>query len=249
MHCTHFRRQFDLPRQKIAFLGLLGVLFAGSLNPATAQSKSYERRFMEFYDDKTVHYGFFFAAPFTRFNVRHSAAFVNSDSATSIVSPTQVGFRMGFVLNTRLNRRFDFRVTPTVSIYGRSVQYQFAGGSEKTQLRESTWVELPFLLKYKSERRGNTRMYMVGGLSVAVEANVRRKENLGLNRERLATKTADLSVEYGVGLERFFEFFKFSPELRFSHGLVNLFDANASAYGRGIGRLSSHTVTLYLMFE
>jgi hypothetical protein len=249
MHTPYLRRQFDLRGQKIALLVLLGLCWVAKSTPARAQNALNQRRFMEFYDDKTIHYGFFFAAPFTRFNVRHSEAFVNADSTTSIVSPTQPGFRMGFVFNVGLSRRFDFRITPTVSIYGRSVQYAFAGGSERTQLRESTWVEVPLLFKYKSERRGNTRMYVVGGLAFGIEANVRRKENLGLYRERLATKTADVTVEYGVGLERFFEFFKFSPELRFSHGLVNLLDPNVSAYSQGVSRLTSHTVTLYLMFE
>lgn len=249
MHTPHLRRQFNLPRQKIALLVGLSLFLIGNATTVRAQNKLTTRRYMEFYDDKTVHYGFFFAAPFTRFNVRHSDAFVNADSTTSIVSPTQPGFRMGFVLNAGLSKRFDFRVTPTLSIYGRSVQYAFAGGSERTQLRESSWFEVPLLLKYKSVRRGNTRMYVVGGTAFAIETNVRRKENLGFNRERLATRTADVSVEYGVGLERFFEFFKFSPELRFSHGLVNLFDRNNSPYSQGISRLTSHTVTLYLMFE
>lgn len=249
MHTPDVRHQFDLPRQKIALLAVLSLFFWGSAATVRAQNKLATRRYMEFYDDKTVHYGFFFAAPFTRFNVRHSEAFVNADSTTSIVSPTQPGFRMGFVFNAGLSKRFDFRVTPTLSLYGRSVQYAFAGGSERTQLRESSWFEVPLLLKYKSVRRGNTRMYVVGGMAFAIETNVRRKENLGFNRERLATRTADVTVEYGVGLERFFEFFKFSPELRFSHGLVNLFDPNATAYSQGISRLTSHTVTLYLMFE
>lgn len=245
MHCTYLRRQFDLPRKKIILLVLLALAGVS----AQAQNKLYKRQFTEFYDDKTVHYGFFFALPMTRFNVRHSNAFVANDSTTAITSPTQAGFRMGFVLNARLNRRFDFRVMPTVSIYGRSVNYRFQGGAERTQLRESTWVEMPLLLKYKSERRGNTRMYLVGGARFGIESNVRKKENLGVNRERLTTRTADVALEYGVGLERFFQYFKFSPELHFSHGVVNLFEPNRSAYSQGISRLNSHTVTLYLMFE
>ncbi|MBC7893727.1 MAG: PorT family protein [Sphingobacteriaceae bacterium] len=249
MHSTHLRRQFDLPRKKIVLLLALALAGQG----AQAQNRSYERRFMEFYDDKTVHYGFFFALPMTRFNVTHSNGFVNGaaqgDSAIAISSPTTTGFRMGFVMNTRLNNRFDFRVTPTVSIYGRSLDYRFSGGGEKSQLRESTWVEIPLLLKYKSMRRGNTRMYLLGGASFGIESNVRKKENVGLNRERLTTRTTDLSLEYGVGLERWFEFFKFSPELRFSHGLVNLFQPNTSTYSQGVGKLTSHTVAIYLMFE
>lgn len=205
---------------------------------------------MEHYDEKPLHFGFSFAAPFTCFNIKHSQGFIDSrDSTLSITSPTQPGFRMLFVMNARINKRLDFRVTPGISIYGRSVQYKYPN-REFTLLRESTWAEFPIMLKYKSERRGNTRMYVVGGVRFGVEANVRKKDINRLSFERLSTKTSDIALEYGVGLEQFYRFFKFAPELHFSHGLKNMFVPNErSTYSAGIQKLTTHTVTLYLLFE
>ena len=90
-------------------------------------------------------------------------------------------------------------------------------------------------------------MYLVAGFRVGVEANVRKKENP--NYGRLTTKTSDFALEYGVGLERFYQFFKFAPELHFSHGLVNMLQPNTSPIAVNISKMTTHTVTLYLLFE
>lgn len=250
MDSTHFWRKFYLSRQKRLILSAT-MLIISSLNYTivSAQGVGYFKKHMEHYEDRTLHYGFYFAAPSTSFNVKHSDSFVQKDSIYSITSPSTPGFTVGFLMNVRLSNRWDVRFSPmTVSIYGRQVEYKSPNRADAyPELRESTWVEFPVMLKYKSERRNNTRMYLLAGMKFGVEANVRKKESPSYGR--LSTKTSDLCIEYGVGLERFFEYFKFAPELRFSHGLTNLFVPNKSPFSQGIDRLSSHTVTLYLMFE
>ncbi len=207
----------------------------------------YIRKHLERYDDKTIHYGFFFAAPITRFSVSHSPEFITADSAYRIYSPNKPAFRVGFVVNSYLSKHFDLRLTPSVSLFSREVQYDYPGGSSRTEVRESTWIDLPLLLKYKSERRNNTRMYLLAGGAFSIESNVRRKEVQGASK--LSTGTMDFAIEYGIGFEQFFEFFKFAPELRFSHGLVNLYRPTDNVAGIGINKLTTHSVTLYLNFE
>ncbi|MBC3788199.1 porin family protein [Spirosoma utsteinense] len=245
MDTAHLRRRVDLHWTKALVAAFFVLLIHGQ---SVAQSNyKYVVKHLERYDDKPIHYGFFFAAPITRFSVGYSPAFVNSDSAYRIYSPNKGSFRVGFVVNAFLNDRFDLRLTPAVSLFSREVKYDYPGGTSKTEIRESTWVDLPLLLKYKSERRNNSRMYLLAGGAFSVETNVRRKENTAASG--LSTGTMDFSVEYGVGFEQFFEYFKFAPEIRFSHGLTNLYRPTSNAAGIGINRLTSHTVTLYLNFE
>ena len=227
-------------------IGVLMIFLVQSQSQAQTSYK-YVRKHLERYDDKTIHYGFFFAAPVSRFSVTNSPAFLTADSAYRIYSPNKGNFRVGFVINAFLNDRFDFRLTPSVSLMSREVHYDYPGGSSKTETRESTWLDFPMLLKYKSERRNNSRMYLLAGGTFSVETNVRKQENLG--QSRLSTGTMDFALEYGFGFEQFFEFFKFAPELRFSHGLVNLYRPTNNAAGIGINKLTTHSVTLYLNFE
>ncbi|GAB3926536.1 outer membrane beta-barrel protein [Larkinella terrae] len=235
-----------LHRKKSLAICLLLAMLAPDLRAQS--SMKYRRIHLEDYDDKPIRYGFFFAAPATRFNIKYSDAYVSADSAHQLYSPSKVGFRVGFVMSTILSEHFDVRVTPAVSLYSRSVDYNYPGGTSRKEVRESTWLEFPVLLKYKSKRRMNSRMYLVGGGALGIETNVRRRETAGASR--LLTKNRDLTVEYGIGFEQFFEFFKFAPEIRFSHGLVNLFEPNqGNTANIGLQKLRTHTVTLYLTFE
>lgn len=246
MHTTYLRHLFHLSGPKIAAV-LLGCLLLPYLGHS--QGVGYVRRHLEFYDDKPIHYGFLFALPVTRFNLRYSDKFLESDSAFAIKSPAKGAFRMGFTANAYLTDHFDIRTTPSISLYERQLVYSYPGGTERTESRESTWIEIPLLLKYKSVRRVNTRMYLLAGLTLAIETNVKRSRGATASTDRLDTRTSDFTVDYGVGLEQFFQYFKFAPELRFSHGLVNMLQPANNAASIGIGRLKTHTVTLYLNFE
>jgi len=247
-HCVNLHRPQTgvVPLRRLITLATLSLLLFASLGAQAQGSYKYVVKHLEHYDDKEIHYGFFFAMPVSRFSVRHSPEFLTADSAYRIQSPNRPNFRVGFVVNAFLNDRFDLRTTPSVTLMSREVQYAYPN-STRTEVRESTWLDFPVLLKYKSERRNNSRMYFLAGGSFSVETNVRRKETQGTSR--LSTGTMDLAVEYGVGFEQFFEFFKFAPEIRFSHGLINLYRPTNNAAGIGINRLTTHSVSLYLNFE
>jgi hypothetical protein len=83
-------------------------------------------------------------------------------------------------VNYKLADFFDLRITPKVAFYEHRLQYKYTDGSALGQetheeLVETTMVEFPILLKYKSERRGNIRMYMIGGIKPAIEASGKKK--------------------------------------------------------------------------
>jgi len=240
MHSSYIRYLLCLSGTKIILL-----LFLLSGTETYGQGTGYVRRHLEFYDDKPTHFGFLFAIPVTRYKLRYNAAY-NTDSTVALYSPGKTAFRMGFTINQVLSRHFDIRTTPSISLYGKEIVYHYPS-SEKRKIRESTWIEVPLLVKYKSLRRINTRMYLLAGGSIAIETNVKNKVRFG--EEQLNTRRADFTLDYGVGFERFFEFFKFTPELRFSHGLINLIQPQGAQTTPGIGRITSHTLTLYLNFE
>lgn len=243
MHTTYLRDLFHLHRAQVIVLLLLSV----SISETLAQNTGLKRKHLEYYDDKPLHYGISFGIPFTRYNIKHNNDYLTKDSAYVIESPTQSAFRFGFIVNAFLNDRFDLRTTPSASLYNRQVKYSYPASPAKYEKRESTWIEIPLMLKYKSVRRGNSRMYMIAGATLGIETNVKRSR--GGTAGRLDTKSSDFSIDYGVGYEQFFEYFKFAPELRFSHGLSNVFLPNKNGLGTGIDRLTTHTVTLYLNFE
>ncbi len=244
MHAVNIWHLFDLHRAQVTLVLLL-LFVATGFTPAVGQGKGYVRKHLEFYDDKPLHFGFLFAMPVTRYSVRTDDSYVG-DSTLALYSPVTTAFRMGFTISTVLSPEFDLRTTPSVTLYGRTVTYEYPN-RKLDKVRESTWVEVPLLLKYKSKRRANTRMYLLAGTTFGIETNVKNKIRFGA--EQLNTKRADITLDYGVGLERFFEFFKLAPELRFSHGLFNMLNSTGVRTMPGAARVTTHTVTLYLNFE
>lgn len=255
MAFSHIRNQFHLHRKKITLLFLFVLLALGG-NTALAQKKIYSKNKPD-YDDKIVHYGFYLALPLTKYNVTHSQEYVdqlspNMDTVMTVNAKASPGFYTGLVLNVRLAEYLDARFVPGVGFYTRTIEYSGVEQETGERLNEeksigSTMVELPFLLKYKSKRRTNYRMYFVAGLKPGIDLGSAKSDEEDENS--LVVNNVDLAIEYGVGLDMFYPYFKFAPELRFSHGLINQHKPNESVYNRSIQKLTNHNVSLILFFE
>lgn len=198
------------------------------------------------YDEKQFHYGFSIGINSSRFRLTHSSAFLATDSVISAIARRSPGFSLGFIVSYRLGDFFDLRLLPTVAFYERKVEYEFKGRGFLEQISENTFIEFPLLLKYKSQRRKNFRMYLIGGIKPAIEAGSKKKDK---KPSELRTKNFDFSVDYGFGLDIYYPLFKFSPEIRISHGLINMLVNDPNEYAMPLNNLSTHTVTVYLHFE
>ena len=196
------------------------------------------------YDDKVLHYGFTLGVNTSGFKQKMSGNYF-SDTLKSATPSYTPGFSLGFIVNLRLHDHFDLRLLPTVGFYSRSITYDFVHTSE-VQTIESTFVEFPLLLKYKSQRRNNSRMYVLGGFKGAIEAGAKKKQRKASD---LRTDGFDLCLDMGVGFDFYYQLFKFSPEIRFSHGLLNLLSHDPNIYSSSLSRLSSNTISIYLNFE
>ena len=197
------------------------------------------------YDDKILHYGFTIGLNASGFKEQVSKSYFNDTlkGSTPVYTP---GFSLGFIVNVRLHEHFDLRFLPTVGFYSRSIKYDFMNSMSKTETIESTFIELPLLLKYKSQRRKNSRMYMIGGLKPSIEAGAKKNQRLPSD---LRTTGFDLCFDYGFGFDLYFALFKFSPEIRFSQGMLNLLNNDPNIYSSSLSKLTSHTISLYLNFE
>jgi hypothetical protein len=243
--------------KKVPLIRFIFSLFVVIILTQSVFAQQTRRLFQADYDAKALKFGYFMGLSNTYFNVKFNNYFVNKDNYYSIASPPTFGLKMGGLVNFRLNDYFDFRILPTVSISGRKLDYKYIDTTlpdddpkkfgEKQESRETAWFEVPLMFKYKSERRGNVRMYVFGGLRYGVETNaVNRKK-----KQQFMTKNNDFSIEYGTGIEFFREYFKFAPEIHFSHGLHNLVDPvnNRNTPLQGVDRLTTHSVTLFILFE
>lgn len=230
-------------------IGILLVFLLVS-EPAFSQKKRWVNQNNPNYDDRKLSYGFLIGLHSAAYQIKYNDRFVTPDMDTvySIEPSWSPGFSLGFIVNYRITDLLDFRLTPKVAFYEHSLRYRYTDETPTEQkLVETTMVELPLLLKYKSERRGNIRMYMIGGAKPALEASGKKKvENSSSN---LGVTGMNLSLEAGFGFDLYYPLFKFSPELRFSRGIVDILENKTNKYGQPLQRVNTNTITLYLLFQ
>ncbi|MDH4089524.1 MAG: PorT family protein [Cyclobacteriaceae bacterium] len=199
------------------------------------------------YDNKKLTYGFLIGLHTSIYQINYSDVFVTQqfDTLFSVNSSWSSGFSLGFIVNYRLSEFVDLRLTPEVAFYEQKVRYQFTDETFEDALVESTMVEFPVLLKYKSERRGNIRMYMIGGVKPGIEASGKKDKT----KAELEVKSMNLSLEAGFGFDLYYPLFKFSPEIRFSRGIIDVLGTRNNEFGQPLQRINTNTITVYFLFQ
>lgn len=196
---------------------------------------------------RPLNFGFYLSVLRSNFRAQMTDAFAQQPDPTGIISinpEAAPGFGVGFYANVRLGEFWDFRLNTQANFFERRLQYIYANGDSETKTVEGSTFEIPLLLKYRAQLRGIKGMYMVAGVKPSFALSQRKEDE-----ENVLITGSDLSVEYGLGFDVFFPYFKFAPELRFSHGIHNVLDKNEiNDFNRPLRRLSNHTVTLLLHF-
>lgn len=237
--------KFYLHGSKVILIVLLGLMSANS----SAQSKRWVQKNNPNYDERKFSYGFMIGIHTATLQVKYSDAFVTQDFDTvyAVQPEWTSGFSLGFIVNYRAEEYLDFRITPKVSFYEHKVKYVYTDRTYIDELVETTMVEVPFLAKYKSARRGNVRVYMIGGITPGIEAS--GKKSLEGNTNHLELERFNLSLEAGFGFDLYYPLFKFSPEIRFSRGITDMLGNKTNIYGSPLKAAYMNTVTVYLLFQ
>ena len=245
MQASHFRNSLYLHRYKVVVLGLLLCMTLS----ANAQKFKWARENNPRYDERFISYGFVIGLHSAGYQVKYSPQFVtqNFDTVHSVMAPTSGGFSLGFLVNMRLYDVLDLRLMPKAGFYSYKLEYNYTDRTHKEQLIETTMMEFPLLLKYKSLRRGNVRMYMIGGFTGSFELS--GKNDVQSTTANLSVKKTNLTADAGFGFDFYFPLFKFSPEIRFSRGVTNVLGNDESIFRDPIKRLNTNVIGVYFIFQ
>ena len=254
MHTINFWDKLYLSGQKVVLLFfLLGLLV--SAGPAYSQNPVLKsRENLVDYDQRLLTYGFTLGIHTSALRLKFSDNFIQNpgtfDTVANINTPNGVGFSIGFLANLRLVEFLDIRVMPKVGFYQYSVNYQNISADipDQNSFADFTTVDLPIMFKYKSARRKNFRMFYVGGFTPTIDVTGKKQREANAE-EGLRLNGDNLSLELGFGTDIYFPLFKFSPEIRYSHGLINVLSNTQNEIGRGFSRMSTQSIALYLIFN
>jgi hypothetical protein len=227
--------------------------------------KSFKFENLPYYDQKPYHFGFSLGINNMDFSLKPISNLQNIemspddvviisefDTLTSVLSRAESGFNIGIVSNLRLADQWDLRFIPTLTFGDRNLVYQgFKNNSPitRTQPLESTFIDFPIHLKYKSVRMTNTRVYVIGGLKYSYDlASTKDKED---SESDILARIGrnDFFYELGVGFDYYFYYFKFSTEIKGSFGLPNMLVPENTMFTNSIERLNSRLIMVSFLFE
>jgi len=230
-------------------VGLLAAVLCLCPQVGKAQLFRWARQHNMSYDDKKLTYGFSIGIHTSSYQVKYSNRFVSKklDTLQAVQPVFLPGFSLGFLINCKLGDFFDIRLMPKAGFYTHKLYYYYTNAPVQSQLVETTLVEFPLLLKYKSVRRGNVRMYMLGGFTPAFEAS--GKNDIGNSTTGLSIQKHNLSMDIGMGFDFYFPLFKLSQEIRFSRGIVNMLGDQYTVYQAPLSRLNTNTISVYFIFQ
>ncbi len=237
-------------RRKVFFKLFAAILFVAVVHVAEAQKQKILN--LPKYDRQRFHFGFILGINKTDFVIDRISGLSLIDSLYTIESKGMSGFNLQIVTNMRMGEHFDLRFLPGLAFASRNLIYTFQPGrpleNVVTKKVESTFVEFPLDVKFKSARLNNFRAYVLGGVKYSIDmvsqAKVKAKD-----KEFVKLQRNDYGYEIGVGCDFYLPMFKFSPEIKMYHGVRNLLVKDNLVYSQSLDGLFTKMFTLSLTFE
>ena len=203
------------------------------------------------YDFKKIHFGFTLGFNSLNFNIKKNKEFLINDTLLTMLAEDQKGFNLGIVSNIRLGKYTDLRFIPTLVFGERILNYKF---NEQNNLSlqdkriESTLIDFPISLKYKSARYNNFRTYVICGVKYSLDI-ASQSEIDDEGQELVKLNNHDLMIEGGFGIDFYLQYFKFSPQIKLSHGIINILSKDNTIYTETINNLKTTSWILSFTFE
>lgn len=199
------------------------------------------------FNKKSYYFGINIGFNSSGYKLHQSSFFINNDSIRVTEGASQVGVNMHMITNLKLGEYFDFRFLPGFSFASRGLLFTQVADSKVVDRKiESVFFELPFHIRYKSEPYKDKRMFVVAGLKYSYDVQTNSKSRKSL----IKIAPHDFQYEVGVGMQMFYPYFIFSPEIKFSRGLGNilLYD-RAQNEARVLENVTSQIFTISFNFE
>ena len=206
--------------------------------------------YYQHHDEKAIHFGFCLGLNMMDFAVSHSFDHYRTDSLLGNVTNLSMGFQIQAVSAARLTDNLELRFLPGVAFGQRELLfYRNDQPYGFPQRLESSYIELPFLLKYKSTRVNNYRGFLVGGLNPRFDLakTYREEEDVYMD-----LKLNDLCYELGGGFDFYFPYFKLSIELRGSWGMFDILKRRTTPhpeYQNAVDKLRSSVYMISFYIE
>lgn len=163
-----------------------------------------------------------------------------------IRAEAEAGITLGMISNLKLHNNIDLRFIPAVSLQQRTFRY-YIQDTVRTRKLEASYIDLPLLIKFKSNFYAHHRVYVATGAKVSI--NMVSNKRVDNDPDLIKIDRTDLSWEFAFGVDIYGERVKLCPEIRYSLGLKDIYIPKNTNYGSAIRMLTSQSIMFCLNFE
>lgn len=243
METTNTRNLYNIFGKKV----ILSVLLLAFCLTANAQSNKENRNFFNF-KQKPYYYGLSIGFGQNSYSITHSDLFSEAQLYRRVKAGSLIGFNLNLIGNLKLGDDFDIRALPGFSFSERTLEYLPLEADAKLvkEKRESVYIELPLQVRYKSQPYKDKRAFVIAGIKYGYDVS----SNKNSKKSVLRFSPHDFQWEVGMGVQFFFPYFIFSPEIKYSRGIANnlIYDQELSET-KALENVQSQIFTLSFHFE
>jgi hypothetical protein len=207
-------------------------------------------------DNKLYYFGLSLSAVRSRFQLEHDPSFLQQDSILVSEPGNAPGLSLRLVAALNLSYRFELRFNPGLIFTDRPILYKlnpnYPGdmdqGHNVKKSVESIITTFPLDVKFKSDRIGNFRVYMLGGVKADIDLASNAQKRKADDQVRIAKYS--YGIEGGIGFSFYRKSVTVSPELKISNGINDLHDRNPVLnYSRVLGSIQSRMIIFTIHLE
>lgn len=197
-------------------IGLLFICltFLG-INKINAQKEVVQYHLDE--DAKTIYWGYYLGLNKKDFKISYTQpnTFINVDAG--------YGFNVGLIGGWNLNKNISIRIEPGLSSNTKTLAFTNILGGATDSIRKigATYLHFPLLLKLNTNRMGNVRPYVIGGISYDYNFSSNEKNVNDNSSGEFRMKSNNFGYELGFGIDLYLPYFTFSPSIRGSFAINN----------------------------
>lgn len=164
------------------------------------------------FDERKLHYGFYLGLNQNDFKIDYrKSAFPNAEITTEVTP----GFNVGLIADYRLHKNINIRFEPGLMSNSKKLYFNHIQ-TERDSVRDvsSTYLHLPIIFKFSTNRWNNVRPYVLAGVSYDYNFSSNEDNSDDNLSGEFRTTSSNFMYEVGLGIDIYLYYFKFSPSIR-----------------------------------
>lgn len=216
------------------------------------------------HDNLPIYFGISIGYNNATLQTTRSSAFEGQNDFSRIEPHSSSGLGLGFMVTKRLSKRLELRTVPKLILGGsKYLSYYYSenylNGHPGTKAVENVKLpanifSIPLQLKLNSDRMGNFRVFMFGGVKYDINLSANAGEykeamQLDQNPPPLFRKS-DFGYEGGIGFNFYLPFTVISPQIKLSNTLGNSHVRDVeNPYSNVLDRFRTQMLVFSVTFE